>query len=65
MQHREDAETAKDATVIEISGQIALDATVTVEPADKKVCIRATAAVNDHKNRLILRMTCLKYPERS
>ena len=39
-----DAETAKDATVIEISGQIALDATVTV-PANKKVCIRATNAV--------------------
>ena len=39
-----DAETAKDATVIEISGQIALDATVIV-PADKKVCIRAKDAV--------------------
>lgn len=39
-----DAETAKDATVIEVSGQIALDATVTV-PADKKVCIRAKDAV--------------------
>ena len=38
------AETAKDATVIEVSGQIALDATVTV-PADKKVCIRAKDAV--------------------
>lgn len=39
-----DAETAMDATVIEISGQIALDATVTV-PANKKVCIRAKDAV--------------------
>ena len=39
-----DAETAEDATVIEISGQIALDATVIV-PADKKVCIRAKDAV--------------------
>ena len=39
-----DAETAMDATVIEISGQIALDATVTVQ-ANKKVCIRATNAV--------------------
>lgn len=39
-----DAETAKDATVIEISGQIALDATVIVL-ADKKVCIRAKDAV--------------------
>ena len=38
------AETAKDATVIEISGQIALDAPVTVL-ADKKVCIRAKDAV--------------------
>ena len=38
------AETAKDATVIEISGQIALDDTVTVL-ADKKVCIRAKDAV--------------------
>ena len=38
------AETAEDATVIEISGQIALDATVIV-PADKKVCIRAKDAV--------------------
>ena len=38
------AETAEDATVIEVSGQIALDATVTV-PANKKVCIRATNAV--------------------
>ncbi len=34
----------EDATVIEISGQIALDATVIV-PADKKVCIRAKDAV--------------------
>lgn len=39
-----DAETAMDATVIEVSGQIALDATVTVQ-ANKKVCIRATNAV--------------------
>ena len=39
-----DKDTAKDATVIEVSGQIALDATVTV-PADKKVCIRAKDAV--------------------
>lgn len=38
------AETAQDATVIEVSGQIALDATVTV-PANKKVCIRAKDAV--------------------
>lgn len=38
------AENAKVATVIEVSGQIALDATVTV-PADKKVCIRAKDAV--------------------
>lgn len=41
---RYNAETAKDATVIEISGQIALDDTVTVL-ADKKVCIRAKDAV--------------------
>ena len=41
---RYNAETAKDATVIEISGQIALDAKVIV-PADKKVCIRAKNAV--------------------
>ena len=33
-----------DATVIEVSGQIALDATVTVQ-ANKKVCIRAKDAV--------------------
>lgn len=39
-----DAKNAPDATVIEVSGQIALDATVTV-PADKKVCIRAKDAV--------------------
>ena len=39
-----EAETAKDATVIEVSGQIILDTTVTV-PADKKVCIRAKDAV--------------------
>ena len=39
-----DAETAMDATVIEVSGQIALDATVTVQ-ANKKVCIRAKDAV--------------------
>lgn len=39
-----DAEKAKDATVIEVSGQIALDAKVTV-PANKKVCIRAKDAV--------------------
>lgn len=38
------AETAQDATVIEVSGQIALDATVSV-PANKKVCIRATDPV--------------------
>ena len=38
------AETAQYATVIEVSGQIALDATVTV-PANKKVCIRAKDAV--------------------
>lgn len=38
------AETAQDATVIEVSGQIALDATVSV-PANKKVCIRAKDAV--------------------
>lgn len=38
------ADTAKGATVIEVSGEIALDATVTV-PANKKVCIRATDAV--------------------
>ena len=40
----ETTETAKTATVIEVSGQIALDATVTVQ-ANKKVCIRATNAV--------------------
>lgn len=39
-----DAENAKVATVIEVSGQIALDATVTVPP-NKKVCIRAKDAV--------------------
>lgn len=39
-----DAETAQDATVIEVSGQIELDATVTVK-ANKKVCIRAKDAV--------------------
>ena len=38
------AETAQDATVIEVSGQITLDATVSV-PANKKVCIRATDPV--------------------
>ena len=38
------AETSKDATVIEVSGEIKLDATVIV-PANKKVCIRAKDAV--------------------
>ena len=38
------AETNRDATVIEVSGQIELENTVTVK-ANKKVCIRATNAV--------------------
>ena len=38
------AETSKDATVIEVSGEIKLDATVIV-PENKKVCIRAKDAV--------------------